>query len=711
MEEKRDMFGKEKGRSRRSEEENKKSTNLPFVGIAAAAVILTLGAGIGFYCAKSGAYQETFMPNTTINGIAVEGKNVEEVKALIEEHLNGYELKIMDRTGAGEVIKKDEIGLRTEFEGGLEQILEIQEPMMWIKSLWTEVDYQISTMLVYDETLLEERVRGLSCMNAAQMEEPQDAYLSEYQYDSNSYEIVPETPGTELIEDRVLEVISQAVLELQEKIDLDAAGCYTKAAVSSDDAELTALASALNHYAGVVVTHRFGELEEVLDGDTIHEWLTVDGQTVTLDETKPKEYVRALAKKYNTAYGKRPFLTTYGDVVTIPGGSYGWRMDEAKETEAVFAAVKEGAIVTREPEWTTEGASHGEYDYGDTYVEVNLTGQHLFFYKNGELLVECDFVSGNASKNWSTPAGIFPITYKQRNATLRGENYATPVSYWMPFNGNIGLHDADWRGNFGGAIYKTNGSHGCVNLPPKAAKIIYENIAKGDPVICYHLEGTETKKTTGANEINTSGAASVNAQVGNSEAAGGNASAGTNAGGGGTGNSTKPAETAPAETKPAETKPAETAPAETVPVETVPSETETAAPETSAGPSGPSASTEAVLRPENGPGALTETRPAGPGSGSGAVDPVTEPTPDAQGSSVAPEGGTTVPPTMVPAITETRPAGEGPGSGPVNNAPVGPGSSTGTGTASGPGSSAGVGPASGPGSGPGSNTATGPGAA
>lgn len=96
-------------------------------------------------------------------------------------------------------------------------------------------------------------------------------------------------------------------------------------------------------------------------------------------------------------------------------------------------------------------------------------------------MVQSDFVSGNESRGWSTPAGVYPLTYKQRNATLKGENYATPVSYWMPFNGGIGMHDAYWRSSFGGKIYKTNGSHGCINLPPAVAKTVYENISAGMP--------------------------------------------------------------------------------------------------------------------------------------------------------------------------------------------------------------------------------------
>ena len=81
--------------------------------------------------------------------------------------------------------------------------------------------------------------------------------------------------------------------------------------------------------------------------------------------------------------------------------------------------------------------------------------------------------------------GIYPITFKKRNYTLVGEGYSSPVSYWIPFNKNVGLHDASWRSYFGGNIYKTNGSHGCVNLPTSVAKKIYKNVKKGEPVIVY----------------------------------------------------------------------------------------------------------------------------------------------------------------------------------------------------------------------------------
>ena len=128
---------------------------------------------------------------------------------------------------------------------------------------------------------------------------------------------------------------------------------------------------------------------------------------------------------------------------------------------------------------------HGDSDIGNSYVEVDLDNQHVYVYKDGNLVTETDCVSGKAVNGNSTPEGTYGITYKERDAELVGENYTSPVNYWMPFNGNVGLHDATWRKEFGGSIYINSGSHGCVNLPLDKAKIIFENVVKGEPVIVY----------------------------------------------------------------------------------------------------------------------------------------------------------------------------------------------------------------------------------
>lgn len=486
-----------KGQSRRRKAASGGSRILLIVtGVLLAAVAAAAGSAGFFYIHETERYKEAFLPNTRINGIDASGKTVEQVKEEIENEMLGYTLQITGRNSLRENITGEEVGLHTEFDGSLEQILNGQDPSEWVSRLQSGETHEVAAMLAFDEELLARKVDSLKCMEPERMQEAEDAHISEYDSEIMGYTIVPEKSGTVVDRDVLLQAVGEAVCSLTPQMSLRDSGCYQEAAVKADDESLSALAAELNTYTGAVVTHVFGNQKEVLNGDEIHKWLSVENGEVVLDEASVSDYVKNLAEKYNTAYKEKSLKTSYNSTVTISGGNYGWRIDQKKETEAVLAIIRAGEQQTREPEYLQTAASHGENDYGNTYVEINLTAQHLYFYKEGRLVTESDFVSGNASRGWSTPAGAYPLTYKQRNATLKGENYRTPVSYWMPFNGGIGMHDADWRGSFGGSIYKTNGSHGCINLPPAIAQTIYENISAGTPVLCYHLDGTENSKTS-----------------------------------------------------------------------------------------------------------------------------------------------------------------------------------------------------------------------
>ena len=113
-----------------------------------------------------------------------------------------------------------------------------------------------------------------------------------------------------------------------------------------------------------------------------------------------------------------------------------------------------------------------------------MSNQHVYYFQNSRLKWDSDCVSGQTPGH-KTPGGLYGLTYKKTHATLIGEDYETPVAYWMPFNGGIGLHDANWRGKFGGEIYTYSGSHGCVNLPVDKAAELYEYVEAGMPIVCY----------------------------------------------------------------------------------------------------------------------------------------------------------------------------------------------------------------------------------
>lgn len=446
------------------------------------------------YCAFSFKYRTVFLPNTTIGKISVAEMTVDEVKEEIRKEIEGYQLTLEERNGQEEFIYGREIGLTPVYDDYLEKILQNQNPLMWGVCLGKGTSYEQNCMVTYDEDRLKEAVSGLACLKPENITEPVSAHLA---FDDGGLTIVPEERGNRPDPKRLLEAAGAAAASLTPRISLDALGIYQEPEVLQDSEELLKQKEKWKDYANVKVTYHFGSQTEVVDGNLVCSWLIEDNSgNVMVDRTRVEEYVKGLAKKYNTAYCTKMLKTSYGPTVKITQGHYGWIIDQKTEVENLMLAIESGGRQEREPAYLQTAATHDGPDYGDTYVEINLTAQHLFYYKDGKLLIESDFVSGNEAKGWSTPAGVYELTYKQKNATLKGANYKTPVTYWMPFNGNIGMHDGYWRSSFGGTIYKRNGSHGCVNLPPAVAKTIFENIEKGIPVICYHLKGTETDQTT-----------------------------------------------------------------------------------------------------------------------------------------------------------------------------------------------------------------------
>ena len=458
------------------------------------AVVAVVAALLVVYIGMSIFFQSHFSFGTTINGVAAGGKNADKVESLIASEVKGYTLTLKERDDKTEQISGEDISLDAEFDGKIAELLDEQNGFAWIASIFQKPSYSLETMIVYDEDALETVVAGLDCMQEENQTEPVDAYVSDYD-EKDGYTVVPSEPGTKIDTAAMDKAVKDAVLNLTDTLDLDEADCYVAPALQEDDEDFQALVEKLNDYAGVTITYQAGDKTQVLDGSTTSQWLSIsDDMEVSVDEDAVAEYVSGLAKMYNTCYSAETLATSYGSTVTISKSTYGWKVDTDGEAEQLVADLESGEDVTREPVYSQTANSHGEHDYGDSYVEINLTAQHLFLYKNGSLIVESDFVSGKVSAGNATPTGAYGITYTERNATLRGDNYATPVNYWMPFAGNVGMHDATWRSTFGGTIYKRNGSHGCVNLPLSVAKTIFENVNANYPVLVYELPGTESAK-------------------------------------------------------------------------------------------------------------------------------------------------------------------------------------------------------------------------
>lgn len=453
----------------------------------AAGIILAVSAVTvtAVYIGGAVFFQKHFFPNTRIDGVNYGWKNIIQVEDAIREQTEGYELVIYGRDGITDKIHGSEIKIAPIFDGSLEKIREEQNGFAWIFAFWGAQDYEIPRLVSFDNELLEEKLDGLSVFQKQNQRAPEDAYIGDYEEAKNRYSIVPEKPGSLIKREEAENAIIEALSILADDLDLSEAGCFVEPDVTSQTAWVNRVAKTLNKYVASKIVYDWNGTEEIVDGKQIHNWLSVKDKKVVVDEEKVRGYINELAKRNDTFGRKREFTTTAGETITLSSGSYGWWSDRFGETKELTELIKKGADVRREPLYHGRGYVKGRNDIGASYVEIDLNAQHLYLYMDGELMLESDFVSGDISRGYATPPGVFGLTYKERNATLRGENYATPVDYWMPFNGNIGMHDAGWRGSFGGDIYLTNGSHGCINLPEDIAAQIYSVIEQGFPVVCY----------------------------------------------------------------------------------------------------------------------------------------------------------------------------------------------------------------------------------
>lgn len=125
-------------------------------------------------------------------------------------------------------------------------------------------------------------------------------------------------------------------------------------------------------------------------------------------------------------------------------------------------------------------------NFGGDYVEVDIPNQTVYCYRNGDLVLQTACVTGClANGRRPTPTGVYSFYDLDRDVWLTGPTWNDWVDCWMGFYGSYGLHDANWRTEFGGDIYVNNGSHGCVNLPPEVAPTLYSYLYYGMTIILY----------------------------------------------------------------------------------------------------------------------------------------------------------------------------------------------------------------------------------
>lgn len=439
--------------------------------------------GLAFY------YRNAFVYGTWINSIYCTGKSIEEVNKELTGQFDYDGITVYDKEQNAYQISAQDIAYQFDFEEALKLYLNKQNAWLWVDSFWKIRNEEIKPDIFLDEMKLEACFDTMPCFTE-DTKERKIAIIKTPQ----GYELLNECDSVLDIE-KAKEVVAEAISNAETSIFLEEADCYYDMELTDEMQDTLHMWELVEDFQDCHITYQLGEDLIPLDASIVCDWIMLSEEgsfeldeqgVLQLREDAIPEFIASLAGEYDTVGALREFTTTTRGVITIEGGTYGNRIDQETEitylTEAFFEKKDEIHI----PVYLQMALKQGKEDIGDTYVEIDMGEQMMYYYQNGILQIETPVVTGNTSRRMGTPSGVNYVYSKQTNRILRGEGYASHVNFWMPVKGNIGIHDASWRSNYGGQIYQTNGSHGCINTPYEAMSKMYEMVEVGTPVIMYY---------------------------------------------------------------------------------------------------------------------------------------------------------------------------------------------------------------------------------
>lgn len=465
-------------------ETKKKHKILRITGIISAVVLVCTYVTVSIW------FMFHYNYRTYINGNDYSFYTLDEVDQFIGEYISDYSLTLKLRDDSEYEIDPDDIGLVISPNVTAKKIISEQNGFLWPYYMCIRKDYELYYTADYDKNKLEELLKNCDFTQEENMQKPVDASVV---IKDGKSTIIPENEGNYIDFSELCSIIDEALAKGDKIVDLDETDVYEKPDITSDSEEIVSEQARLEKLLSMKVTYKIDEVSWELTSEDYGDWITnISADKIEFDKDKIHEYVQDMADRYDTYDVPRNFRTHDGRTVTLDNTWYGWLIDVDSETDELYTVLEAGESVERVPELDCYAAVYhdGGDDIGDTYIECDFGQQHIYVYVDGELVMDSDCVTGSLANSgkFRTPGGVYTILYTKSPAVLIGDDYETPVKYWMPFIGELGIgfHDATWRSAFGGDIYKSGGSHGCVNLPLSAAEQLFNIAYEGMPVVCYY---------------------------------------------------------------------------------------------------------------------------------------------------------------------------------------------------------------------------------
>lgn len=459
-------------------------------------------ACVGCYLAGAVLFMNVFMPNTSLNDQDVSLKSASEIAAAASDAAGDFELTVEGESLDLTITAAD---IKASYDGNAfaRAAIAQQHPWTWPLQIAGSHELVVEQTLAFDAARLTDIVGSAVDAANADATPSVDASVA-YDDQTKHYEVKSEEQGTELDKSAVIATVRAALGKREQQVELSEDD-LVKPEITSDDESLNEAAKKANACLDATQTLVVGDTTVAEVGtDELQKWVKLaDDLSIGFDSEACTKWAQGdLSKKIDTYGSTRTYTRPDGASVTVSGGTYGWICDGAAIAGQIAENVQKGSAATIEVPWKQKGEAYssGGQDWGARYIDIDLGEQHVRLYDGGSVVWEADCVSGGLDtvKNvmHSTPTGVYSINSNMRsgNIKLTGKTdpvtlepeYISYVDYWMPFiDDSVALHDADWRSSFGGSIYRSNGSHGCVNLPSDKARELYGIVDVGTVVVVH----------------------------------------------------------------------------------------------------------------------------------------------------------------------------------------------------------------------------------
>lgn len=435
------------------------------------------------------AFAGRFLPGVSVNGHSIALQSPYDVTSTMMSETGRHHVGFRFEDGSLRFLTFSELGVTNADDMSL---LHESTGNSWLWPFWwlNQKDYRVQDEFIFSR----DKIRA--CLLHVSWVSGQGSLREDL------LRVIPDGDGYRLVNiggDRYLDVdkLTDATVEALSNGSLDVSvdGCYQS---MEDVPVLPAVRAKTKDIKSIQNMHLTIQLDEthqeVIPAEVLRTSVYLDNGDVMIRPSVLLSYLYAVGDVYDTVGKDREFVTSSGETLTIHASDRdtyrGYELDVEQLLMSVMAKVSEGVDASVPAAWKSVGHQlGGQSDFGDTYIEVSLTAQHLWYYEDGHLRLETDVVTGLPRDGRETPEGLFTVRGLYRNYMMYYEDGNASAEYFMHVTPDgVGIHDT-YRDMYGGTVYTYAGSHGCINVPYDIAKQLFgylEALSYSEiPVIIY----------------------------------------------------------------------------------------------------------------------------------------------------------------------------------------------------------------------------------